>query len=130
MLIFPCVNSDPRTGVSGHCHSLYMATTFISLSYDDILWFSDISFQLVFQLIANCKTDGLEADLIFQGWNKKGTNVSSEGYGTASVLPEQGIYLVAAVYRPVVQVFMCFNLFFQCSLYFKTCLRDSPMGVY
>lgn len=27
-----------------------------------------------------------------------------EGYGSAAVLPEQGIYLTASVYRPVLQV--------------------------
>ncbi|KAL9994747.1 putative Sec8 exocyst complex component specific domain, exocyst complex component Sec8/EXOC4 [Helianthus debilis subsp. tardiflorus] len=42
------------------------------------------------------------ADLIRQGRNRKGQNVQ-EGYGSASVLPEQGIYLAASVYRPVVQ---------------------------
>ncbi|GAB4840805.1 exocyst subunit [Ancistrocladus abbreviatus] len=38
-----------------------------------------------------------------QGWSKKGPNMLKEGYGSAAVLPEQGIYLAAAVYRPVVQ---------------------------
>ncbi|XP_076940086.1 exocyst complex component SEC8-like [Bidens hawaiensis] len=42
------------------------------------------------------------ADLIRQGRNRKGQNVQ-EGYGSASVLPEQGIYLAASVYRPVLQ---------------------------
>ncbi|MBA0781020.1 hypothetical protein Gotri_001982 [Gossypium trilobum] len=42
-------------------------------------------------------------DLIRQGWNKKGPNVSQEGYGSATVLPEQGIYLAASLYRPVHQ---------------------------
>lgn len=42
-------------------------------------------------------------DLI-RGWGRKGTNVQPEGYGTAAVLPEQGIYLAASVYRPVLQV--------------------------
>ncbi|KAJ8627792.1 hypothetical protein MRB53_021099 [Persea americana] len=41
-------------------------------------------------------------DLI-RGWGRKGTNVQPEGYGTAAVLPEQGIYLAASVYRPVLQ---------------------------
>ena len=27
-----------------------------------------------------------------------------EGYGSAAVLPEQGIYLAASIYRPVLQV--------------------------
>ncbi|CAN1298589.1 Exocyst complex component SEC8 [Linum perenne] len=43
------------------------------------------------------------ADLIRQGWSRKGPNVSQEGYGSATVLPEQGIYLAASIYRPVVQ---------------------------
>ncbi|KAJ6901805.1 hypothetical protein NC651_019546 [Populus alba x Populus x berolinensis] len=42
-------------------------------------------------------------DLICQGWNRKGPNVLQEGYGSAAVLPEQGIYLAASVYRPVLQ---------------------------
>ncbi|XAR52331.1 hypothetical protein NMG60_11020331 [Bertholletia excelsa] len=43
------------------------------------------------------------ADLIHQRWGRKDSNVHKEGYGTAAVLPEQGIYLAASVYRPVVQ---------------------------
>ncbi|KAL6586439.1 exocyst subunit [Orobanche minor] len=42
------------------------------------------------------------ADLIRQGW-RRGTNVVQEGYGSGAVLPEQGIYLAASVYRPVLQ---------------------------
>lgn len=42
-------------------------------------------------------------DLIRHGWNRKGPNVSQEGYGSAAVLPEQGFYLAAAIYRPVLQ---------------------------
>ncbi|XP_074263110.1 exocyst complex component SEC8-like [Silene latifolia] len=38
-----------------------------------------------------------------QSWNKKAQNTSQEGYGSAAVLPEEGIYLTAAVYRPVLQ---------------------------
>ncbi|KAL8210634.1 hypothetical protein R6Q57_005071 [Mikania cordata] len=41
-------------------------------------------------------------DLIRQGRSRKGQN-AQEGYGSASVLPEQGIYLAASVYRPVLQ---------------------------
>ncbi|KAM0954430.1 putative Sec8 exocyst complex component specific domain, exocyst complex component Sec8/EXOC4 [Dioscorea sansibarensis] len=37
-----------------------------------------------------------------QGW-KRGSNVQQEGYGTSAVLPEQGIYLAASIYRPVIQ---------------------------
>ncbi|KAG6734378.1 hypothetical protein I3842_01G270300 [Carya illinoinensis] len=42
-------------------------------------------------------------DLIRQGWSRRGPNVLQEGYGSATVLPEQGIYLAASVYRPVLQ---------------------------
>ncbi|EPS66973.1 hypothetical protein M569_07801 [Genlisea aurea] len=42
------------------------------------------------------------SDLIRQGW-KRGGNIVQEGYGTASVLPEQGLYLAASIYRPVLQ---------------------------
>ncbi|PON34473.1 Sec8 exocyst complex component specific domain containing protein [Trema orientale] len=42
-------------------------------------------------------------DLIRQGWNRRGPNVLQEGYGSAGVLPEQGIYLAASIYRPVLQ---------------------------
>ncbi|XP_042035948.1 exocyst complex component SEC8-like [Salvia splendens] len=41
------------------------------------------------------------SDLNRQGWRRP--NVVQEGYGTGAVLPEQGIYLAASVYRPVVQ---------------------------
>ncbi|XP_022861601.1 exocyst complex component SEC8-like isoform X2 [Olea europaea var. sylvestris] len=43
------------------------------------------------------------ADIIRQGWSRRGPSVLQEGYGTAALLPEQGIYLAASVYRPVVQ---------------------------
>ncbi|OWM87609.1 hypothetical protein CDL15_Pgr022722 [Punica granatum] len=43
------------------------------------------------------------SDLIRQGWNRRSSNVLQEGYGSAAVLPEQGIYLTASVYRPVLQ---------------------------
>ncbi|KAF5467063.1 hypothetical protein F2P56_016928 [Juglans regia] len=42
-------------------------------------------------------------DLIRQGWSRRGPNVLQEGYGSATVLPEQGIYLAASIYRPVLQ---------------------------
>ncbi|ESW15746.1 hypothetical protein PHAVU_007G098800 [Phaseolus vulgaris] len=42
-------------------------------------------------------------DLVRQGWNRKGPNVLQEGYGSAAVLPEEGIYLAASIYRPVLQ---------------------------
>ncbi|VVA97104.1 unnamed protein product [Arabis nemorensis] len=41
------------------------------------------------------------ADLIRQGWGRRAP--SQEGYGSAAVLPEQGIYLAASIYRPVLQ---------------------------
>ncbi|KAL0744011.1 hypothetical protein Bca4012_085524 [Brassica carinata] len=43
------------------------------------------------------------ADLIRQGWGKRAPNSSQEGYGSGAVLPEQGIYLAASIYRPVLQ---------------------------
>lgn len=54
-------------------------------------------------------------DLI-RGWNRKGTNVAQEGYGTAAVLPELGIYLAASIYRPVVQVLYASNLLIWCHI--------------
>ncbi|XP_048327516.2 exocyst complex component SEC8 isoform X2 [Ziziphus jujuba] len=42
-------------------------------------------------------------DLIRQGWSRRGPNVLQEGYGSAAILPEQGIYLAASIYRPVIQ---------------------------
>ncbi|KAK3015768.1 hypothetical protein RJ639_007496 [Escallonia herrerae] len=42
-------------------------------------------------------------DLIRHGWTRRGPNVLQEGYGCAAVLPEQGIYLAASVYRPLLQ---------------------------
>ncbi|KAK2995859.1 hypothetical protein RJ640_015819 [Escallonia rubra] len=42
-------------------------------------------------------------DLIRHGWSRRGSNVLQEGYGCAAVLPEQGIYLAASVYRPLLQ---------------------------
>ncbi|KAF5453412.1 hypothetical protein F2P56_028316 [Juglans regia] len=38
-----------------------------------------------------------------QGGSRRGPNVLQEGYGSATVLPEQGIYLAASIYRPVLQ---------------------------
>lgn len=38
-----------------------------------------------------------------QGWRRNST-VPQEGYGTASVIPDQGIFLAASVYRPVFEV--------------------------
>lgn len=39
---------------------------------------------------------------VVQGW-RRGSNVQQEGYGSAAVLAEQGIYLAASIYRPVLQ---------------------------
>ncbi|GAB2234409.1 hypothetical protein Drorol1_Dr00003661 [Drosera rotundifolia] len=52
---------------------------------------------------ATISTPNQGVDLIRQGWSKKVSSTSQEGYGSAAVLPDQGIYLAAAVYRPVVQ---------------------------
>ncbi|KAL5566559.1 hypothetical protein UlMin_029723, partial [Ulmus minor] len=41
-------------------------------------------------------------DLIRQGWSKKGP-IIQEGYGSATLLPKQGIYLAASIYQPVLQ---------------------------
>lgn len=46
------------------------------------------------------------ADLI----RRRGPNVLQEGYGSAAVLPEQGIYLAASIYRPVLQVLLIGSL--------------------
>ncbi|XP_073395601.1 exocyst complex component SEC8 isoform X2 [Physcomitrium patens] len=35
--------------------------------------------------------------------NRRTSNASQEGYGTSAVLPERGIYLTSAVYRPILQ---------------------------
>lgn len=37
-----------------------------------------------------------------QGW-RRGSNVQQEGYGSAAVLSEEGIYLAASIYRPLLQ---------------------------
>ncbi|KAL8143200.1 hypothetical protein V2J09_016232, partial [Rumex salicifolius] len=41
--------------------------------------------------------------IVNQGWSKKSSSKLQEGYGSAAVLPEQGIYLAAAVYHPVIK---------------------------
>lgn len=43
-----------------------------------------------------------------RGW-RKGSNALQEGYGTAAALSEQGIYLAASMYRPVLQVYMFYS---------------------
>ena len=65
-------------------------------------------FQCGESFMVNCTIYSPGADLIRQGWNRRGPNVLQEGYGSAAVLPEQGIYLAASVYRPVLQVFNSF----------------------
>nr|GMC54699.1 exocyst complex component SEC8 [Ipomoea batatas] len=42
-------------------------------------------------------------DLISQGWSSRASNVVKEGYGSTAVLLEQGLYLAASLYRPVVE---------------------------
>jgi len=42
-------------------------------------------------------------DGIRQGRGRRSSTVAQEGYGTGTVLPEQGIYLTSSVYRPVLQ---------------------------
>lgn len=39
---------------------------------------------------------------VVQGW-RRGSNAQQEGYGSSAVLTEQGIYLAASLYRPVLQ---------------------------
>ncbi|KAF5786895.1 putative exocyst complex component Sec8/EXOC4 [Helianthus annuus] len=53
--------------------------------------------SLMLQFLARVR-----ADLIRKGRKRKSQNVQ-EGYGSASALPEHGIYLAASVYQPVVQ---------------------------
>lgn len=43
------------------------------------------------------------------GRHRHKATAAQEGYGTGSVLPERGIYLTSAVYRPVLQVCLDFN---------------------
>jgi hypothetical protein len=51
------------------------------------------------------QTDSLTADTLLHGLNRRKSPLGSqEGYGTAAVLSERGIYLTSAVYRPVLQV--------------------------
>lgn len=64
----------------------------------------DDSVNFVFRLMdATISVPTQGADTVRQGWSRKGPNALKEGYGTATVLPEQGIYLAASVYRPVLQ---------------------------
>ncbi|KAK1300133.1 putative exocyst complex component 4 [Acorus calamus] len=64
---------------------------------------SEKGFSFAFRLTdATVSVPSQGADALRQGW-RRGPNVIQEGYGTAAVLPEQGIYLAASIYRPVVQ---------------------------
>ncbi|KAG9150176.1 hypothetical protein Leryth_009755 [Lithospermum erythrorhizon] len=64
----------------------------------------DDGVNFVFRLMdATISVPNQGADIVRQGWSRKGPNVLQEGYGSATVLPEQGIYLAASVYRPVLQ---------------------------
>lgn len=45
----------------------------------------------------------LGVDGTFHNSKKRGTTLAQEGYGTAAVLSERGIYLTSACYRPVLQ---------------------------
>lgn len=102
-------------------------------SYCNLIFQSGKHFYLFCQLYYSCQHAVLQqlcwsllfmvayilystgADLIRQGWNRRGSNVLQEGYGCATVLPEQGIYLAASVYRPVHQVWFSY-LFCACEL--------------
>jgi hypothetical protein len=48
--------------------------------------------------------DRLSGESLRSARNRRSSNVSQEGYGTSAVLPERGIYLTSAVYRPILQV--------------------------
>lgn len=48
--------------------------------------------------------DRLNGDSLRSARNRRSSNISQEGYGTSAVLPERGIYLTSAVYRPILQV--------------------------
>ncbi|KAK1263415.1 putative exocyst complex component 4 [Acorus gramineus] len=64
---------------------------------------SEKGFSFAFRLTdATVSVPSQGTDALRQGW-RRGPNVIQEGYGTAAVLPEQGIYLAASIYRPVVQ---------------------------
>lgn len=73
-----------------------------------ILWFRLLLVNNMFMVA--CIFHSLGVDLIRQGWSRKSPNVLQEGYGSAAVLPEQGIYLAASIYRPVIQVLDLFLL--------------------
>ncbi|GER25341.1 exocyst complex component Sec8 family protein [Striga asiatica] len=61
-----------------------------------------LTFAFRFTDVTSVSVPNQGADLIRQGW-RKGPNAVQEGYGSGAVLPEQGIYLAASVYRPVLQ---------------------------
>ena len=55
-------------------------------------------------LIMDVGGDGLR-----QLHSRRTAGGSQEGYGTGAILPERGIYLIAAVYRPILQVLSLTN---------------------
>ncbi|CAA0814086.1 Exocyst complex component SEC8, partial [Striga hermonthica] len=61
-----------------------------------------LTFAFRFTDVTSVSVPNQGTDLIRQGW-RKGPNAVQEGYGSGAVLPEQGIYLAASVYRPVLQ---------------------------
>jgi len=67
--------------------------------------------NLYIKWLTNCGTlscveanDRLSGESLRSARNRRSSNVSQEGYGTSAVLPERGIYLTSAVYRPILQV--------------------------
>lgn len=87
-----------RNNLGFNALEIIALTLFIFISGGLSFWLV-IKFFLVISLIYHAGVD-----LIRQGWSRRGPNVLQEGYGSASVLPEQGIYLAASMYRPVLQV--------------------------
>ncbi|KAJ7568516.1 hypothetical protein O6H91_01G036000 [Diphasiastrum complanatum] len=56
------------------------------------------AFRFTDTVLASPGGDGLRP-----GRSRRNANASQEAYGTSTILPERGIYLTAAVYRPVLQ---------------------------
>jgi len=52
-----------------------------------------------------------------QGW-RRNSNVPQEGYGTSSVIADQGIFLAASVYRPVFEVTCLVVVCFICASHY------------
>lgn len=58
------------------------------------------------QLLGSAESnDRLSGESLRNARNRRVTIGSQEGYGTSAVLPERGIYLTSAVYRPILQVY-------------------------